>query len=123
MDRIIEAQNDQTMLIREQTLLIREQTALINQILSIQTSKITPTKPAKSASKSGKKWTEEDDCNLKQSFADGQTVGQLATRFERTRYAIDCRLERLGITKKRDASKIAVITSDKISSDGKQEQE
>ena len=46
--------------------------------------------------KAGRPWSADDDAELGGGFDRGETIGALATRFERTRGAISARLVKLG---------------------------
>ena len=50
----------------------------------------------------GQPWTQEEEQHLLNGYHAGQTVAQLATAHGRSRWAIESRLQRLGVIPQRD---------------------
>jgi hypothetical protein len=63
--------------------------------------------------RSGKPWTENDDDELQFLFEEGNTIQEISDEIGRTPEAVDKRIRRLGLRRKRDLSKLNKLLENK----------
>lgn len=64
-----------------------------------------PADPDKKHAKAGLPWTAADDQALQQMWAQGQPKAQIAKMLQRSSWAVECRLERMGLLNEQDRSR------------------
>lgn len=87
---------------REWTLLARAIGLLMGQHQPPDAASVSKSSTKPKAGKSGRRWTEQDDANLLDRWAKGDTVNDLMTLFDRNEGGVTSRLVRLRVAQNRD---------------------